>query len=210
MVELLLARGAPIDARNLAGSTALFFAAEGGRTAIVQRLIEGGADVNLPGRSGVSPLSAASYGGHDAVVAALLDRGADHLVPDQTGKPAIVYAAAAGHFDTVARLLARKVDVNARYANDLTLLMWASGPDDAVPEAEAVRLVSALLDAGARIDDQDARGRTALMIAAEGGHARVVDVLLAHGADRSHTDKGGKRAADLTVVSALRERLGQP
>jgi ankyrin repeat protein len=210
VVDLLLARGAPIDARNLAGATALFFAAQGGHEAIVERLVAGGADINLKGRSGVSPLSAAAYAGHDAIVAMLLDRGADYLTPDDTGKPAIVYAAAAGHNAIVERLLARKVDVNARYANDLTLLMWASGPDDAVPEATAVTLVSSLLDAGARIDDQDARGRTALMIAAEGGRGKIVDVLLAHGADRSHTDKGGKRAADLTVVSALRERLGQP
>jgi ankyrin repeat protein len=36
MVELLLVRGAPINARNLAGATALYFASEGGHTPIVQ------------------------------------------------------------------------------------------------------------------------------------------------------------------------------
>lgn len=210
MVDLLLAHGAPIDARNLDGATALFFAAEGGHAAIARRLIEKGADVSLAGRSGVSPLAAAAYAGSDVIVEALLAHGADAVAVDQTGKPAIVYAAAAGHLDVVTRLLARGIDVNARYAHDLTLLMWAAGPDDGVPEDAALPLVAMLLDRGARVDDRDARGRTALMIAAEGGRSRVVDLLLAHGADRSLADNGGKRAADLTVVSALRERLARP
>jgi len=207
MVDLLLARGAPIDARNLAGATALYFAAEAGDASIAQRLIERGADVKLPGRSGISPIAAAAYAGSDEIVAALLARGADERTPDETGKPPIIYATAGARLDIVKRLLARNIDVNARYPNDLTALMWASGPDEQAPEAQAVKVVSFLLDAGAHIDDRDARGRTALMIAAEGGHAEIADVLLARGADPSLTDKAGKRAADLTVLSALRERL---
>jgi uncharacterized protein len=87
------------------------------------------------------------------------------------------------------------------------VLMWASGPDEQAPEAQAVQVVSFLLDAGAHIDDRDARGRTALMIAAEGGHAEIANLLLARGADPSLKDKAGKLASDLTVVTALRERL---
>jgi ankyrin repeat protein len=207
MVELLLARGAPIDARNLAGATALYFAAEGSHITIAQRLIERGADVNLTGRSGISPIAAAAYAGNDVIVDALLARGADERAPDETGKPPIVYAAAGARLDIVKRLLARNIDVNARYPSDLTLLMWASGPDEAVPEAQAIDAVSYLLDAGAHLDDRDDRGRTALMIAAEGGHAEIANLLLARGADASLRDKAGKRAADLTVLSALRERL---
>lgn len=207
MVDLLLARDAPINARNLAGATALFFAAERGHTAIVQRLIERGADVNFVGRSGVSPVSAAAYVGNDSIVEALLARGADERAPDETGKPPIVYAAARARLDIVTRLLARNVDINARYPNDLTLLMWASGPDKSTPEAEAVRVVSYLLDSGAHIDDRDDRGRTALMIAAEGGRSGIVNLLLARGADLSLEDKGGHRAADLTVLTSLREQL---
>jgi ankyrin repeat protein len=207
MVDLLLARGAPIDARNLAGATALFFAAEGSHISIAQRLIERGADVNLAGRSGVSPIAAAAYAGNEIIFDALLAHGADERAPDDTGKSPIVYAAARARFEIVTRLLARNIDVNARYRNDLTLLMWASGPYEGAPEARAVKIVTSLLDAGAHIDDRDDRGRTALMMAAEGGHAEIADLLLARGADTSLTDKAGKRAADLTVLSALRERL---
>jgi ankyrin repeat protein len=210
MVDLQRARGAPINARSLADATALYFAAEGGHTPIVQRLIERDADVKLTGRSRISPIAAAAYAGNDAIVEALLARGADERAPDETGKPPIVYAAAKARLDIVKRLLARNIDINARYPNDLTLLMWASGPDEKAPEAQAMEVVSYLLDAGAHIDDRDNRGRTALMIAAEGGHAEIANLLLARGANASLRDKAGKRAADLTVLSSLRERLTPP
>ena len=207
MLDLLLARGAPVDARDLNGATALYYAAERGHNSIVQRLIEHGADVKLTGRSGVSPVAAAAYAGRDSIVALLLAHGADGRAPDDTGKPPVIYAAANGRLDIVKQLLGSDGDLNARYANNLTLLMWASGPDEKVPEPQAIEVVSYLLDAGAHIDDRDDRGRTALMIAAEGGRAQIADLLLKRGADPSLTDKAGKRAADLTVPSSLRERL---
>ena len=210
MVDLLLAHGAPINARNLAGATALYFAAERGHVAVAQRLIERGADVKLTGRSGLSPVAAAAYAGSDAIVEMLLAHGADGRAPDETGKPPIVYAAARAKLDIVKRLLVRDVDVNARYANNLTLLMWAAGPDEKVTEADALKVVTYLLDAGAHVDDRDARGRTALMIAAEGGRAEIANLLLARGADPSLKDNGGKRAADLATVSLLRQRLMVP
>jgi uncharacterized protein len=207
MVDLLLERGAPIDARDLAGATALYVAAERGQVAVVQRLIDKGADIHLKGRSGTSPLAAAAFSGRNQVVKMLLAHGADGRAADDTGKPPIVYAAASGDLDILRQLLAQDGDVNVRYANDLTLLMWASGPDPSIPEAQALQVVSYLLDAGAHIDDRDARGRTALMIAAEGNHAEVAQLLLSHGADPSLRDKAGKGAADLTTLSALREAL---
>jgi uncharacterized protein len=210
MVDLLLAHGAPIDARNLAGATALYAAAEAGHVDVALRLMDRGADVKLTGRSGISPVAAAAYAGSDAIVEALLTHGADERLPDDTGKPPIVYAAARAHLDIVKRLLARNIDINARYPNDLTLLMWASGPDENVAEADAIKVVTYLLDAGAHIDDRDDRGRTALMIAAEGGHAEIAALLLARGADPALKDKAGKRAADLTALTSLRERLAAP
>jgi uncharacterized protein len=162
MVDLLLSRSAPIDARNLAGATALYFAAEGSHITIVRRLIERGADVNLTGRSGISPIAAAAHAGNDIIFDALLAHGADERAPDDTGKPPMVYAAAGARFEIVRRLLARNIDVNARYRNDLTLLMWASGSDQGAPEAQATKVVTYLLDAGAHVDDRDDRGRTAV------------------------------------------------
>ena len=45
------------------------------------------------------------------------------------------------------------------------------------------------------------------MIAADAGHAGMVDVLIARGAMRDLKDKDGKTALDLTADNAIRDRL---
>ena len=206
-VTLLLDNGAPIDARDLDGSSALFKAAETGRLPMVRLLIERGADVNLPGRSGITPLSAAAYIGSVPIMQLLMEKGADPKAIDNTQKTAIIYAAGRGFFPVVRILLDHGVDVNAKYGNDLTVLMWAAGYSAEAGVNDVVQVMTILIDAGAGLDEQDNRGRTALMIAAELDHAAAVDVLLAHGADKSLKDKQGKTAGDLTSLTALREKL---
>ena len=207
IVALFLDNGAPIDARDLDGSSALFKAAEAGRLPMVRLLIERGADVNLPGRSGITPLSAAAYIGSVPIMQLLMEKGADPKAIDSTQKTAIIYAAGRGFFPVVRILLDHGVDVNAKCGNDLTVLMWAAGYSAEAGVNDVVQVMTILIDAGARLDEQDNRGRTALMIAAELDHAAAVDVLLAHGADKSLKDKQGKIAGDLTSLTALREKL---
>ncbi len=126
---------------------------------------------------------------------------------DDTQKAAIVYAAGRG-FSAVARLLLdHGVDINAKYGNDLTVLMWAAGHSAEAGVKDVEQVMTLFIERGARLDDQDNRGRTALMIAAELGHASAVDLLLAHGADKSLKDKQGKTASDLTSLTALRAKL---
>jgi len=210
LIALFLAQGAAIDARSLAGATALYGAAENQRPASVALLLAKGADPNLPGRSGVTPLAAAAFAGNDRIVEALLARGAAADVLDGTGKTAITYAAARGFAPIVRRLIDAGVDVKRAYGNDLTALMWAAGHEDGVGARAAREVATLLLDAGAPIDAGDNLGRTALMIAAELGHAAVVEELVGRGADRTIVDKGGKRALDLAVSADVREKLRAP
>jgi ankyrin repeat protein len=207
LVELFLAEGAAIDARDLADSTALYAAAESERQATVAALLAKGADPNLPGRSGVTPLSAAAFKGNDRIVEALLARGADPNVVDATGKAAITYAAARGFAAIVGRLLDAGVDAKLRYGRDLTALMWAAGHEDGVGAQAAETVVTILLDHGAPLDATDDRGRTALMMAAELGHAEMVALLIRRGVDQSVRDKTGKRAFDLARDESVRQQL---
>jgi uncharacterized protein len=141
------------------------------------------------------------------IIELLMEKGADPKTTDSTGKTAMVYAAGRGFSPVVRLLLDHGVDVNARYGNDLTALMWAAGHSDEAGVQDVVAVMTMLLDGGAHIDDADNRGRTALMIAAELNHAEAVDLLIARGADKTLKDKEGKRASDLTTLTALRDKL---
>jgi ankyrin repeat protein len=207
IVELFLEGGADIDARDLDGGTALYAASEHDNPSAVQALIAHGADVNIPGRTGLTPIAAASFSGNEKVVRLLLDKGADPKKADATGKAPICYAVARGFPPVVRLLLDHAVDVNARYGNDLTALMWAAGHEDAAGSNDVADVLALLIDHGARINERDNRGRTALMIAASLGHDRAVDVLLARGADKTLRDAAGKIAADLAASDALRRKL---
>jgi ankyrin repeat protein len=207
LVALFLAKGAQIDGRDLAGATALYLAAESQRQATVALLLDQGADPNLPGRSGVTPLAVAAFNGNDRIVEELLSHAADPNAVDTTGKAAMTYAAARGFAEIVRRLLDAGVDSKLRYGNRLTALMWAAGHEDGVGSRAAESVVDLLISHGAEIDAADDRGRTALMMAAELGHAEVATVLIKRGADQAVRDKGGKSALDLAANESVRQAL---
>jgi ankyrin repeat protein len=207
LVTLFLDKGAAIDAQNVEGSTALYQAAEQGRLPVVSLLIERGANAALPGRNGITPLAAAAYMGSEPIVALLLAKGSDPKVLDKTQKAPIVYAVGRGFAGVTSQLLDHGVDVNARYGNDLTALMWAAGYSNEAGVDDVAKVLNLLIDRGARLDDQDNRGRTALMIAAETGHLEMVDLLLKRGANRDLRDKAGKSAADLASSATIKQRL---
>jgi len=145
--------------------------------------------------------------GSEPIAAYLIEQGADPSWIDATKKSAIVYAAGRGFLPVTRLLLDSGVDINARYGNNLTALMWTAGYSSEAGVLDIVEVMKLLLDRGANVDDRDNRGRTALMIAAELNHTAVVDVLLESGADKSLKDDQGKTAADLTSLTALREKL---
>jgi len=105
-------------------------------------------------------------------------------------------------------LLGHGVDVNARYGNALTALIWAAGYSDEAGTEDVAETLNLLLDHCARSDDQDGRGRTALMTAAELGHGAAVELLMRRGADATVRDKAGKSAHDLAQSDAIRSKLG--
>jgi ankyrin repeat protein len=122
----------------------------------------------------------------------------------------MTYAAARGFVEIVRRLIDAGVDPKARYGNQLTALIWAAGHEDGVGAGAAESVINLLLGRGAQIDAADDRGRTALMTAAELGHAEVVGMLVGRGADRTVRDKSGKTALDLAADESVRQALVAP
>jgi uncharacterized protein len=207
IVKQLLEFKASVNARNLEASSALFLATEDERRAVAEVLLAAGADPNIPGRSGLTPISAAAYTGNSELVALLLAKGADPKALDATGKTAVIYAAGRGFAPVVKQLLDHGIDVNARLASNLTALMWAAGHSDEAGAADVQATLKLLISRGARLDDADDRGRTALMTAAVLGHTVAAEALMKAGADALLKDKSGKTAAELASDDAIRTAL---
>jgi ankyrin repeat protein len=85
--------------------------------------------------------------------------------------------------------------------------MWAAGHADEAGSQDVSDLLSLLIDHGAKLDEQDNRGRSALMIAAQLGHVTAAEVLIKHGASRALKDNSGKTARDLAALPALQAEL---
>src|SRR3954469_5075444 len=114
-LDLLVARGARVDADVYRG-TALTWAAAVGRVAAIERLIALGADVDQRATfggpdhgSGVTAIQIAAQAGEGEAVEALLDAGAGPTIKDDIyGGTASGWAESAGHTEIAALLRARQ------------------------------------------------------------------------------------------------------
>ena len=97
VVELLLAAGADVKAKNNIGWTALHYAATRGYAAVAELLLAAGADVDAKSEYGSTALHFAAARGYDDVVELLLVAGADVEAKSNTGWTALHYAAQEGH-----------------------------------------------------------------------------------------------------------------
>ena len=94
-VELLLRRGADVNAVNASRRVPLHLAAEADgnkQDAVVTLLASHGADVNAQDKKRRTPLHRATYEGRVAAAEALLKAGADPSVPNKNGKTAFEIA----------------------------------------------------------------------------------------------------------------------
>ncbi len=101
--ELLVEKGAAVNALNSANRTPLQLAAEKGQSEMVRFLAKHGADLNTQDKKGRTPLHRAMYEGRAAAAESLLAAGADPMVPNKRGKTAFEIARKdARHFKDLA------------------------------------------------------------------------------------------------------------
>ncbi len=102
-VEVLLTKGAGVNARNEYGWTPLHSAAREGKKDIAQLLLAKGADVNARNKykneHGVTPLHMAANAGHKDIVELLLAKGADVNARDNNGWTPLLIAVGQGKAD---------------------------------------------------------------------------------------------------------------
>ncbi|NIP57087.1 MAG: hypothetical protein GWM92_03065 [Gemmatimonadetes bacterium] len=105
VVGWLLENGAAVDTRNRNGASALWLAAQAGRTGSARRLVEHGASVDLADHDAWTPLIIAAANGHSPVVQLLVDSGADVDFRSTDGETALMAAAERGSIEAVRALL---------------------------------------------------------------------------------------------------------
>lgn len=213
IVQLLLQRGADVNLNLGFDGTALHSALLSGKEAIIRQLCEAGADVNTYGKlygcmleaaiksgnpdivemileQGVDPnemvplygngLQMAAARGEEAIVRHLLNYGADiNARGCFGGTNALMAACASGHASVVRLLLKRRIDVlkaRGRFGNVIETAAYLG-------HTEVIRvLLEKCVAIGA---EWSLPFRQSLRLASEGGHHRILKLLLQDGDDEA-------------------------
>jgi ankyrin repeat protein len=199
MTQLLLKKGASVEARSGAGLTPLHYvpyssASKDTKAALANLLLESKANVNAQGSSdsrfsGWTALHMALFHRATNLVQLFLDKGADpNLVMENPStleyRTALHNAVEYGYVREAELLLKHKADVNAPDFHNNTPLIRATGKNDAA-------MVELLLAHEADLKAVDENGNTALAWAVQKDQLRVADLLLAKGADPNGVNGGG-------------------
>ena len=171
MAELLLDKGAEINAQGGDFGDALQAASYGGHEAVVRLLLDKGAEINAQGRRYDNALQTASYRGHEAVVRLLLDKGAEVNAQGGDYGNALQAASYRGYEAVVRLLLDKGAEINAQGGYFGNALQAASYRGH-----EAV--VRLLLDKGAEVNAQGGYFGNALHAAAYAGKNEVLELLI--------------------------------
>jgi ankyrin repeat protein len=229
--DLLLRAGAHVNTANDLGVTPLWTASQNGSTTMVRRLLEAGANPNAALLSGETPVMVAARSGYPEIVEQLIAKGANVNARGSRSQTALMWAVAQKHPDVVKVLLAHGADLKAR--SDVWSDVEAVPPHGYLPYNRAIPhggetallfaarvgdLASArlLVAAGANVNDADAWGVSATVLAAYSDFREIATLLLDRDADPNAAAAGftALHAAilrrDEKMVSALLDHGADP
>jgi ankyrin repeat protein len=180
------------QARDAQGVSVVCLAVYAGQPASAELIAAGRDDLDV---------FEASVLGQTARVQSLIGADAsliDAFSPD--GFHPLGYACFFGHRELFDSLIAAGADVNAPSRNAMTVCPLHSAVATADPEL-ALHMAQVLLEKGADVNATQRGGFTALQEAAQRGHADLIDVLLAAGADKSLRNDEGNNAVGLACMA---------
>lgn len=188
-ISSTLAQTAP-SAKEIAGFSGLHAAAHNGELATLQRLVAEGVDLEARDRNGRTPLHVAAFASRYDTVRALIESGADPNAMDNQAYDILTIAAVTNDLqmvDLALKLGASVKNITSPY--DGTALIAAA-------HLGYVAVVEQLIAGGAPLDHVNNLGWTALMeavVLGDGGenYVKLVDALVAAGADKSISDNNG-------------------
>ena len=191
LVELLLSKGADINAATAKGVNALGIAGERGHTEIVRILLKAGmSPLGIDQASGNNLLHAAAQCSDTAFVALALNAGVPVNSVNSIGETPLAVALFFEDMDVLRQLIRAGADVNVRDNNEFTPLWRAITTGSAAA-------ISLLLENGARTDiPNKSTGNYPLHLAVLGGDKNIVAALLQKNVDVNITDDQGRTPLD--------------
>jgi ankyrin repeat protein len=210
-VKVLIDRGADVNAKAKSGYTPLMVAASYGNAfEAARQLVDAGALMNMKGkdktRMNASPLLHAVVSGESEKVRMLLAHGADPnqwtIVFDIFPATPLMIAVGFGYEPIIKDLVRAGADLHVEDADGVNQVASAALNGD----ANTVRVLAEL---GADVNHIDKRGMTPLIWAStlEHANAKLVENLLAAGADPKITGKNGVTAVSQAEKYSNREAL---
>ena len=227
LVDLMLAKGAPVNEADTNGKTPLHFAAaaryqsqaeqvaqkiyvaprhEASRDPekwprepllVVESLLASGADVNAKSGFAETPLHVAAEAGKLQIARLLLRHGAQPNARDRNERTPFFFAVEHGREAMARLLLEHGAEVNAEDRLGWTPLSEAAGNGH-------VRLCRLLIESGADVNPGSDGFQMPLVRAANWGHEEVVVLLVESGADVSVKYRDGYR--DRSVLYRPRQK----
>ena len=193
-LRALLAAGAPVEAPQGDGATALHWAVYWNDAEAAALLLRAGANASAANDLGVTPLLLACQNGSVELVEMLLETGADVEARPESGETPLMAASRSGSIGAVRSLLGHGAAVDAVGTDSAqTALMWAA----AAGHADVARR---LIDRGARPDLASKEGFTALHLAARQGSLDTVSTLLEADAQVDAEAGDGSRALLVATI----------
>jgi ankyrin repeat protein len=189
IVDMLLKRGARINAKNYDGHTPLHIAITHNKMEITELLVNQGAAVNATNNDGITPLHQALETCSEDIINLLLSRVANVNARDGDGRTYIHIAAVRGILQIGNHLLKNGAYVDSAYTSYVQkgftplFLAVVNGHE---------KVVKLLLERGANIEAQDKDRKTVLHLAVQKGLEIFVKLLLEYGAKVDAEDKTGR------------------
>ncbi|MCP4152398.1 MAG: hypothetical protein GY757_31965 [bacterium] len=176
LANLLVSKGADVNAKSHSGMSPLMNASYEGHYKIVQMLLKNGAEVNAKNNKGLSPLFYAATDCHISIIKLLMTAGADINIKDNDGDTPLMGAILNNHTGAVEQLLVHKPELNEKNNDGVSVLITAAYNGNS-------KIVDMLVKSGADVDITNDLGLTSLHWAAQNGHVKTVKLLVTVGAD---------------------------
>jgi ankyrin repeat protein len=192
-LQMLIRRGANVNATTYEGVTPLMFAALNNHIAIVKILLKNGAKNDIRTIDGKTALILSIEAGNIEVAELLIRNGADPDISDNKKVSPLMHAVMVDSFYLPDMLLYYGAEADHRDESGRDALMLAA-------ESGSFEIAIELLEAGVNINGTDINGNTPLHYATSTGQVGVMELLIINGASLEIKNAAGYTPLSVAVT----------